>query len=167
MKFLGLEVGSWADWVSGIGSLLAVLFVIVQMKHDKKMNRNSELKDTLELISNKRAEARNRTFYFIEELAYRESDRIKVNFETNKFINEMSLFISDMHKLTSNLEEKRMVDELVIINLMINEYLIQIYEIEDFFENKKEILKYVGEINKSLSRINKLLWEYHLKKYNK
>lgn len=165
MKFLGLEVGSWADWVSGIGSLLAVVFVIVQMKRDKKMIRNSELKATLELISNKRAEARNCTFYFIEELAYREGDQKKVSFETNKFINEMSQFISEMFKLVSNLEEKKLVAELLIANHRINEYLIKIYEIEDFFENKKEILNHVGEINRNLSRIDKLLLNYHIENY--
>ncbi|MGX7048511.1 hypothetical protein RU86_GL000557 [Lactococcus piscium] len=36
-----LELGSIADWVSGIGTLLAVLFVVVQMFFDKKHRRES------------------------------------------------------------------------------------------------------------------------------
>ncbi|MFT9030625.1 MAG: hypothetical protein ABF415_04025 [Leuconostoc pseudomesenteroides] len=36
MMFLGLEVGSWADWVSGIGSLGAILMVLFQIKKNKE-----------------------------------------------------------------------------------------------------------------------------------
>lgn len=34
--FLGLDVGSWADWVSGIGSLGAILMVLFQIKKNKE-----------------------------------------------------------------------------------------------------------------------------------
>jgi hypothetical protein len=36
-----MEIGSIADWVSGVGSLLAVIFVIIQMKVDKETRLKS------------------------------------------------------------------------------------------------------------------------------
>lgn len=46
MKFFGLEVGSWADWISGVGSLAAVVFVIVQLRRDKKRNKKEHVDNT-------------------------------------------------------------------------------------------------------------------------
>lgn len=36
---LGLEIGSWADWISGIGSLSAIIFVYIQIKQSDKHQR--------------------------------------------------------------------------------------------------------------------------------
>lgn len=35
--FLGLELGSWAEWVTGIGSILAISAGFFYRKHDKKL----------------------------------------------------------------------------------------------------------------------------------
>lgn len=37
IMFLGLELGSWAEWVTGIGSILAISAGFCYRKHDKKL----------------------------------------------------------------------------------------------------------------------------------
>jgi len=37
IMFLGLELGSWAEWVTGIGSILAISAGFFYRKHDKKL----------------------------------------------------------------------------------------------------------------------------------
>lgn len=41
MEFLGLDVGSWADWVSGIGSFVAIIFIYIQIKQSDQHQREN------------------------------------------------------------------------------------------------------------------------------
>lgn len=79
MKFLGLEVGSWADWASGIGSLLAIIFVIIQMKFDKKNMYQMKKKEQLNAIFQNTTNAQRLLIEFSAKLEEAEEESKKMN----------------------------------------------------------------------------------------
>lgn len=48
MKFLGLEVGSWADWFGAVGTIVAVCVALLSVRReDKKSIKKTQLQDLI------------------------------------------------------------------------------------------------------------------------
>ena len=159
-----MEIGSIADWVSGVGSLLAVIFVIIQMERDKNIRKEKKQNDTFNSLELKATELNDilNDFVYKFNLAKGKQRKNSLDFflnDLNNAIRSFSLLSMDIETFSISEKLQNNIVELMALSMKLNEY--------NQSSNESGVQEYFDKIADVIINIRDHIFEYQEYKINK
>ena len=153
-----VEWGNVADWVSGIGSLLAIVFVIIQMNREKKIHKEKEQNEIFNSLEVKSSEIQGLINNYRNEIIQNPTFDVKTETLSILTTNLFNVII-DISGLTINIDNKSLGYDITKETEKLSENILKLgkhnlltgddkdmYDILKSIEwNSKEIKRYIFE----------------------
>lgn len=153
-----VEWGNVADWVSGIGSLLAIVFVIIQMNREKKIHKEKEQNEIFNSLEVKSSEIQGLINNYRNKIIQNPTFDVKTETLSILTTNLFNVII-DISGLTINIDNKSLGYDITKETEKLSENILKLekhnlltgddkdmYDILKSIEwNSKEIKRYIFE----------------------
>lgn len=160
-----MEIGSIADWVSGVGSFGAIIIVWWQVQKDKKVRLEYEYKKVFELLNHNMFEIESFIRSKIYKIGYERSIS-KKQVLCNEIIHYVNYKVFIVNKLIVDLgtENYDLQDQLFENLKRLNEKNIKLYEINNDPYDEEKFFKVLTSINLNINTIKAFILDYHMKR---
>lgn len=160
-----MELGSVADWVSGIGSLGAIFTVWWQIQKEKAVRINNEYKKNFKMLELKIFETesfiRNQIYKISSERSIPKKQFLcnEIIFNVNSMIFTINILIVDL-----GIEDYTLQDNLFESFKRLNEKNIKLNEINNDTYDEEMIFRILSSINLHLATIKTFIADYHMRR---